>query len=115
MLFLYYQQLKKYNYLLEIWQNYFLKGKKMVLSFFQIGPGELLFIALIALLLFGRRLPEVMHSIGKGITEFKKGLHASDDEEDDRDKFALKEGSSAEKHEKDEEEESSPPADSPAG
>src|SRR4051812_46503559 len=31
-------------------------------------------IAIIGLLLFGKRLPEVGRSIGKGIVEFKKGL-----------------------------------------
>ena len=31
-------------------------------------------IAIVALLLFGKRLPEVGRSLGKGIIEFKKGL-----------------------------------------
>ena len=35
---------------------------------------ELLVIGGIALLLFGRRLPEVMRSMGKGVVEFKRGL-----------------------------------------
>jgi sec-independent protein translocase protein TatA len=38
------------------------------------GPWELAIIAVIALLLFGRRLPEVGRSLGKTIVEFKKGL-----------------------------------------
>jgi len=37
-------------------------------------------IALVALLLFGRRLPEVGRSLGKGITEFKKGLAGIEDD-----------------------------------
>jgi sec-independent protein translocase protein TatA len=39
-----------------------------------IGPLELLILAGIAVLLFGKRLPEVGRSLGKGIVEFKKGL-----------------------------------------
>ncbi|HID77942.1 MAG TPA: twin-arginine translocase TatA/TatE family subunit [Planctomycetaceae bacterium] len=38
------------------------------------GPLELIIIAVIVLLLFGKRLPSVMHSLGKGIVEFKKGI-----------------------------------------
>ena len=36
--------------------------------------GEFIVIAAIGLLLFGKRLPEVGRSLGKGIVEFKKGL-----------------------------------------
>src|SRR6201995_3826905 len=38
------------------------------------GPFEMIIIGLIGLLLFGKRLPEVGRSLGKGIIEFKKGL-----------------------------------------
>jgi sec-independent protein translocase protein TatA len=38
------------------------------------APENWLLIAGIALLLFGKRLPEVGRSLGKGIIEFKKGL-----------------------------------------
>lgn len=44
------------------------------------GWGELLIIAFIGLLLFGKRLPEVGRSLGKGIVEFKKGLRGIEDE-----------------------------------
>ena len=44
------------------------------------GPWELALIAIIALLLFGRRLPEVGRSLGKGITEFKRGLNDAQNE-----------------------------------
>jgi sec-independent protein translocase protein TatA len=37
-------------------------------------------IVLAALLLFGKRLPEVGRSLGKGIVEFKKGLAGIEDE-----------------------------------
>ncbi|MGB2780657.1 MAG: twin-arginine translocase TatA/TatE family subunit [Phycisphaerae bacterium] len=47
------------------------------------GGGEWIIVLIIALLVFGPRLPAVMRSIGKGVVEFKKGLR---DVEDDVDK-----------------------------
>jgi sec-independent protein translocase protein TatA len=41
---------------------------------------ELLIIGVIAVLLFGKRLPEVGKSLGKGIVEFKKGIRGIEDE-----------------------------------
>lgn len=39
-----------------------------------IGTTELMLIAGIALLLFGgKKLPELMHGLGRGVKEFKKG------------------------------------------
>ncbi len=45
-----------------------------------IGIPELIVIALIALLLFGRRLPEVMRNLGKGIVEFKRGVRGLEEQ-----------------------------------
>lgn len=45
------------------------------------GPFEILIICLIVLLLFGKRLPGAMRSLGKSIVEFKKGVSGSEDEE----------------------------------
>jgi sec-independent protein translocase protein TatA len=47
---------------------------------FNIGPWEIIIILVVALLLFGRRLPEVGRSLGRGIVEFKKGLRGVEDE-----------------------------------
>jgi sec-independent protein translocase protein TatA len=44
------------------------------------GPPEMLIILVIAVLLFGKRLPEVGRSLGKGIVEFKKGISGIEDE-----------------------------------
>lgn len=41
---------------------------------FGIGTGELLIIGIIAVILFGGRLPSVARSLGKSIVEFKKGM-----------------------------------------
>ena len=38
------------------------------------GPWEMMVILVVAILLFGRRLPEIARGMGKSITEFKKGL-----------------------------------------
>ncbi len=46
------------------------------------GLPEMLIIGVIALLLFGKRLPEVARSLGKGIVEFKKGVRGIEDEVD---------------------------------
>lgn len=43
---------------------------------------EWLIIFAILLLLFGKRLPEVGRSLGKGITEFRKGVKSVYDEVD---------------------------------
>ena len=53
------------------------------LAILGMGPFELLIIALLALLLFGNRLPSVMRSMGRGIVEFKKGVQGIDDDLDD--------------------------------
>ena len=43
-------------------------------------PWTYLVVGVVALLLFGKRLPEVGRSLGRGIAEFKKGLHEVQDE-----------------------------------
>lgn len=45
-----------------------------------MGYPEMLLVAFIALLLFGKKLPEVARSLGKGVTEFKKGVHGIEEE-----------------------------------
>ena len=50
-----------------------------------IGPGEIVLLLLLALLLFGaKRLPEIGRSLGKGMREFKdsvSGMGIKDDDE----------------------------------
>ena len=45
-----------------------------------IGWQEMLLIGVVAILLFGRRLPEVGRSLGLGIVELKKGLRGVTDD-----------------------------------
>ncbi len=49
---------------------------------FNLGPMEMIIVMGIAVLLFGKRLPEVGRSLGKGIVEFKKGLNGVADDFD---------------------------------
>jgi sec-independent protein translocase protein TatA len=52
-----------------------------LLAFFgPIGPTEMIVFGVIAVLLFGSRLPSVARSLGKSIVEFKKGMHDLQDE-----------------------------------
>ena len=47
---------------------------------FNFGFWEIILIVLIILLLFGgKRIPELMRGIGKGINNFKKGVKGEDD------------------------------------
>jgi len=43
-------------------------------------PMHLLVIGIIAILLFGKRLPDIARSLGKSMVEFKKGLKGLEDE-----------------------------------
>lgn len=59
-----------------------------------IGTQEILFIALIVLLLFGgKKIPELMKGLGKGIKSFKDGVNGIED--------TLKDSASMDKEDKD--------------
>jgi sec-independent protein translocase protein TatA len=49
---------------------------------FGLSPVELIVIGSIAVLLFGSRLPSVARSMGKSVTEFKKGIRGIEDDLD---------------------------------
>ncbi len=47
------------------------------------GGWEWIVILVVALLIFGKRLPDVARSVGKSLTEFKKGIHEAKESTDD--------------------------------
>lgn len=60
------------------------------------GPWEIVILLLLIVLLFGKRLPEVMKSMGQGLKEFKK---ASNEEFGDKDKKSSSDESTENKNE----------------
>ncbi len=58
---------------------------------FNLGPGELLLILAIALVVLGpKKLPEVGRSLGKGMREFKASVSNMTGNDDDDDAKQLK-------------------------
>ena len=52
-----------------------------ILAFFNLGTGEVILIVAIILLLFGgRKIPELMRGLGKGVKSFKQGMNEVEDE-----------------------------------
>jgi sec-independent protein translocase protein TatA len=53
------------------------------MAFAGLGPGELVLIAAVVLLLFGaKRIPELMRSVGSGFRQFKRGVEEGLPEEE---------------------------------
>jgi sec-independent protein translocase protein TatA len=52
-----------------------------ILAFLNLGTGEIIAIVLVILLLFGgRKIPELMRGLGKGVKSFKQGMNEVEDE-----------------------------------
>lgn len=50
-----------------------------------LGTWEIIVIVLVVLLLFGgKKIPELMHGVGKGVKSFKDGMNGVEDTERDR-------------------------------
>ena len=50
------------------------------------GGGEWIIILIVALLIFGgKKIPELMHGVGKGIRSFKEGMTGTDDQKKEED------------------------------
>ncbi|MDE6106220.1 MAG: twin-arginine translocase TatA/TatE family subunit [Bacteroidales bacterium] len=55
--------------------------------FMGLGGQEILIIAIVVLLLFGgRKIPELMKGLGKGIKSFKEGMNGTETESDKQEK-----------------------------
>jgi sec-independent protein translocase protein TatA len=53
---------------------------------FNLGPGEILVILAIALIVLGpRKLPEAGRAIGRGLREFRESLSGAGHDDDDQD------------------------------
>ncbi|WP_304954061.1 twin-arginine translocase TatA/TatE family subunit [uncultured Alistipes sp.] len=51
-----------------------------------IGTGQLVIIVLVVLLLFGgKRIPELMRGMGRGVKEFKDAMNTDGKEQDKKD------------------------------
>lgn len=52
-----------------------------ILNLMGIGTSEVIIIVFVILLLFGgKKIPELMKGIGKGVRSFKKGMNEIEDE-----------------------------------
>ena len=55
------------------------------LVLFALGPGQIVLILLVVLLLFGgRKIPELMKRLGTGIKEFKNASKEEEKEKEDK-------------------------------
>ncbi len=51
-----------------------------IVAFGMPGGYEWIIILVVAVLIFGRRLPEIARGMGKSLTEFKKGVREAQDD-----------------------------------
>lgn len=52
-----------------------------------VGPWQIVIIAVLILLLFGgKKIPELMRGLGRGVKEFKEGINPDEEEKKEKDK-----------------------------
>lgn len=53
----------------------------MILGLLNLGTGEIIAIVIVVLLLFGgKKIPELMKGLGKGVKSFKQGMNEVEEE-----------------------------------
>jgi sec-independent protein translocase protein TatA len=63
--------------------NFFRPSEKFLAMFNAMNPGSILLIALVVLLLFGgKKIPELMKGLGRGVKEFKDATNSDEKEQD---------------------------------
>ena len=78
-------------YLCSERQNEYLKNMFESLLLFGLGMPEIVVIALVVLLLFGgKKIPELMKGLGKGVKSFKDGMNEVSDITKDEEKDKTK-------------------------
>ncbi len=50
------------------------------MGFLNLGPWEIMVVMLVAVMLFGGRLPKIARTVGKGFFDFKKNIRDLQDE-----------------------------------
>ena len=70
-------------FIVNLWQNSSLFAcVHYYIMFGRIGIGQIVLIVLVILLLFGgKKIPELMRGLGKGVRSFKDGLNGEGDDE----------------------------------
>jgi len=67
-------------------------GSSQAILAWNIGTPELIVLLIVALLIWGRRLPEIARSMGRSVSEFKKGLREAEQAKQDITDEILKAG-----------------------
>jgi sec-independent protein translocase protein TatA len=73
----------RYNTLVRKKENEMTEYLGYILAGWTPQGWEWLVILVVALLIFGKRLPEIARSIGKSLTEFKKGIKEAEQTKDE--------------------------------
>lgn len=65
----------------DLKQNIEMMTLNGILAFMNLGTGEIILIVAVILLLFGgKKIPELMRGLGKGVKSFKQGMNEMEDE-----------------------------------